>query len=290
MSRASRVPYHQNVYDLLQIEPNESPEAARMIAEHEAKHGPLPATLREWYLVPNARVIWACFHPEHLRVLRLEQVLANFANPISTPDGPRAVVLQPDDIDRHYALVDVAGYEDPVLWWHLRTRGTDGPDTESDGGGRQLSEFLESLAFDYARWCAEDNPDLVLRGGEGPDYVVVNALKPHANGLWFRTPDDPFQPPVIDFLTDQFGEPDRTPRPGHVTTYTFRPPGGTIRVTADEPTLTGALSAWWVHADAPERLAAFAELLAPWGTLRDTLRADTDPARNVLKRVRGGAG
>ena len=35
VSRASRIPYHQNVYDLLQIEPGASPEAARMIAEYE---------------------------------------------------------------------------------------------------------------------------------------------------------------------------------------------------------------------------------------------------------------
>src|SRR4051812_14214082 len=54
MSRASRVPYHQNIYDLLGIEPGACPEAARMIAEHEAAHGPLPASVREWYLVPNA--------------------------------------------------------------------------------------------------------------------------------------------------------------------------------------------------------------------------------------------
>ncbi|MCI0700989.1 MAG: hypothetical protein L0241_07895 [Planctomycetia bacterium] len=53
MSRVSRVPYHQNVYDLLQLEPGESPEAARMIAEHEAQHGSLPASVKEWYLGPN---------------------------------------------------------------------------------------------------------------------------------------------------------------------------------------------------------------------------------------------
>jgi hypothetical protein len=110
--------------------------------------------------------------------------------------------------------------------------------------------------------------------------------KPYHNGLWLRSPAEPFQPPVIDFLIDHFGEPQRTPRPGNVTTFTFRPDGGTIRVTADEPTLTSALSAWWVHADTPDRLAEFAALLAPWGTLRESLRADTDPARAVLQRLR----
>jgi hypothetical protein len=117
-----------------------------------------------------------------------------------------------------------------------------------------------------------------------------SAMPQLRSGHWLRTPDEPFQPPVIDFLIDRFGEPQRTPRPGNVTTYTWRPAGGTVRVTADEPTLTGALSAWWVHAETPERLAEFADLLLPWGTLRETLKADTDGAREVLQYVRGRAG
>jgi len=91
---------------------------------------------------------------------------------------------------------------------------------------------------------------------------------------------------VIDCLTEQFGEPERAAREGDVTTYTFRPNGGTVRVTADQPALTGALSAWWVHADTPERLAEFPRMLTPWGTLRDTHRADTDAARALLSAVR----
>ena len=53
MRRVSNVPYHQNVYDLLQLEPGVCPKAARMIATHEARHGPLPASVREWYRVPG---------------------------------------------------------------------------------------------------------------------------------------------------------------------------------------------------------------------------------------------
>lgn len=107
----------------------------------------------------------------------------------------------------------------------------------------------------------------------------------YANGLWLRSPAEPFEPAVIDFLIDQFGEPERTPRPGNVTTYTFRPDGSIIRITADEPKLGGGLSAWWVHADTPEKLAELARLIVPFGTLRETLRADTDPARNVLQSL-----
>ena len=130
-----------------------------------------------------------------------------------------------------------------------------------------------SAEFVFA-WCIEPS-------------IRPPGLYPLHNCPWLRSRDEPFQPPIVDFLIDRFGEPERTPRAGSVTTYAFRPSGGTIRVTADEPALTGGLSAWWVHADTPERLAEFAELLLPWGTLRDTLRADTDPARDVLKRVRG---
>ena len=56
---------------------------------------------------------------------------------------------------------------------------------------------------------------------------------------------------------------------------------------ADAPALAGGLSAWWVHADTPDRLAALARLVLPFGTLRDTLRADTDPARDVLNQITG---
>jgi hypothetical protein len=53
VSRISCVPYHQNVSDLLRIESGVCPKAARMIATHEARHGPLSASVREWYRVPG---------------------------------------------------------------------------------------------------------------------------------------------------------------------------------------------------------------------------------------------
>ena len=53
MPRETNVPYHQNVYDLLDLEPGVCPVASRMIADHEAEYGPLPASVREWYCVPK---------------------------------------------------------------------------------------------------------------------------------------------------------------------------------------------------------------------------------------------
>ena len=43
-----RVPYHQSVFDLLNIEPQESPQARAMIEAHEARSGTLPAAVRQW--------------------------------------------------------------------------------------------------------------------------------------------------------------------------------------------------------------------------------------------------
>ena len=257
MSRTSRVPYHQNVYDLLQIEPRESPEAVRLIAEHEAKCGPLPGAVSEWFLSAFA----ATAHTTELES-SIESVLRSFA----INDGLPGVLIRDDNYGKRRVVFD--GSEDPRVSLSV-------PD------GEPWDDWTTWVSYPARELFTE----FVLR-------VVALHREPNQpncsfEGHWLRTSDEPFQPPVIDFLTDQFGEPERTPRPGHVTTYTFRPPGGTLRVTADEPSLTGGLSAWWVHAETPERLAEFAALVVPWGTLRDALRADTEAARGVLTRVRG---
>jgi hypothetical protein len=288
VSRASRVPYHQNVYDLLQIEPSESPEAARMIAEHEAQHGPLPASVREWYLLDNAmphdmRPWRPADGAEHLQaalidIRPLTRICEGFAGREFDLAGRCVLVM----------VEKGGGYSGPTEYW-VYLRREDDPEVWCDdlgnARGREPSEWRSNDRYSHnIYWWifSTTRRNAWWQPTEPGERTAI-----HANDLWLRAPDEPFQPPVIDFLTDHFGEPERTARPHNVTTHTFRPTGGTIRVTADEPTLTGALSAWWVHADTPERLAEFAELLRPWGTLRDTLCADTDPARDVLKRLKG---
>jgi hypothetical protein len=192
---------------------------------------------------------------------------------------------------------------------YVRATGEDDPPTyATDGGpfffqtsgtvpddpwcyvGRFTEVLFNWFAFYYHRLEFEIPESFVplkfMSHVADPDSRHLAPPKPYRNGLWLRAPDEPFQPPVIDFLIDHFGEPQRTPRPGNVTTYTFHPEGGTIRITADEPALTGGLSAWWVHAQRRERLAELARLVLPWGTLHQTLRADTDPAREVLTSAR----
>jgi hypothetical protein len=293
MSRSSRVPYHQNVYDLLQIEPGDSPEALRMIAEHEAKHGTLPASVKEWYLVPNVVPLTAARRSSATRsgtfwyefsnqdwAESLDQVLAAIANPRKASRRRFAQIMSENQgVVRWYLLLTKA--DDPPVWC----------DNEEEDDPRAWSEFASSLStftFEwFAQYYVQDFTPISKYQYGRPKGEDPASVKPFVNGLWLRAPDEPFQPPVIDFLIDKFGEPKVTPRPGNVSTFTFRPQGGTIRVTADEPTLSRGLSAWWIHADTPKRLEDFARLLMPWGKLSDTLRADTNSAREVLTRVHG---
>ncbi|MBY0461295.1 MAG: hypothetical protein K2V38_28560 [Gemmataceae bacterium] len=283
MNRTSRVPYHQNVYDLLGIEPTECPEAAQMIAGHEAAHGPLPASVREWYLLPGVglwrderhphrspRVVWLQSDKldNEVSASELERVLANRLTEDDGRPFPGGLLLYHDYywedygndvIHEHFVATDQG--PDPVVW--KCTHGDMGRLRKPCG---EFSAFVYSSVY----WV---------------QYRSCGYRDPVGYGL--RTPAEPFAVPVVDFLTEQFGEPERTPRPGDVTTHTWRPDGGTLRVTADHPAHPDPLSAWWVHATSPEQLALFARLLGPWGTLRQTLRADTDDARAVWSGATG---
>jgi hypothetical protein len=296
MSRVSRIPYHQNVYDLLQIEPGECPAAKRMIEEHEAKHGPLPASVREWYLVPHIveldapddldskdgeGTIWHDSLPsdggERYCVRSLYWVLGSYSYLARTGGIPvRVEVLNTWGFYTWTWRVHFDYSDDPPVWVTA-----DAMDQNAPAPKLHSPTFSEFISKQFTKFFSDPSCPGYLKRSRGESASPLNRL-------WLRTPSEPFQPPVIDFLIDRFGEPRRTPRAGDVTIYAFAPAGGTIRVTADEPTLTGGLSAWWVHAETPERLAEFAELLLPWGTLRETLRADTEPAREVLKRARRG--
>jgi hypothetical protein len=276
MSRVSRIPYHQNVYDLLQnqIESGACPKAARMFAEHEVKHGPLPMSVTEWYCVPDIAPFAPRWEPRpgyrywgynNYHTSSILDVLDRHAQRRADAAWPYVAFM--------------AGRHEGQWWWYLiKLDGSEDPPVYEQ--------------------CGKSNPRDWNCVGTFSDFVQLThtKIKPisrpwglsmkYPNGLWLRTSDEPFHPPVIDFLIEQFGDPEITARVGNVSTYTFHPTSGTIRVTADEPMLVGGLSAWWVHADTSYRLREFARLLFPWGALRDTLRADTDPAREVLNRVR----
>jgi hypothetical protein len=273
MSRVSRVPYHQNAYDFLGVDPVESPTAAFEIVEHEARYGPLPGSVREWYLVRDGLISRAS-GPLAARLettIRLGEFLGEHAG------HWRALRVGRADRGQDSWWIRRGVTDDPPVWYEQQS------ETDRDSARESpYTSFILSLVTG-----TEMRDHVLALGIIIPEPLGSPAPEVRPPGVWLRSHHEPFQPPLIDFLIDQFGEPQLTPRPGDVTTYTFRPPGGIIRVTADAPALTGGLSAWWVHADTDERLAEFARLLLSWGTLRDTLRADTDSAREVLKALRG---
>jgi len=296
MSRTSRVPYHQNVYDLLQFESAESSEAGRMIAEHEARHGPIPASVREWYLVPDVvMLVPAPQNWNEMWQLNPGKLWWEFSN--QDPPEPLPDVLQQFVTLRarpELPFVRVLIENQGVYRWWLKVNGNADPpvwcdnDYEDDPSrwSEVASSFSQFVVDRVAYFYMEEWTPVSSNGWSAQVKGARRIEKDYGNGLWCRSPAEPFAPPVIDFLIETVGEPERTPRAGNVTSYTFRPENGIIRVTADDPAMTNALSAWWIHAQTSLRLAELVRPILPFGTLRETLRADTDAARAVLEDVR----
>jgi hypothetical protein len=315
VSRTSRVPYHQNVHDLFDVVRCEHlPEPAAQIAEWERRTGrTFPAAMTEFYT--TSVTLWLGGGEVREWTLTLPELWSEYSNDeqahpvpdVFEPFTPRPYLNIPTAPTPGFELIwenqsnwvmcaRDDGTEDPIvdvsglcflspaeLWAGWEDGGDD------VGGWHALGPFSE-VVFS---WCAyyyfEDFTPISFQHRSWQTRLQPEHApsKPYLNGLWLRTPSEPFDAPVIDYLTEQIDEPERTPRPGNVTTYTFRPPGGIVRVTADRPDLGGGQSAWWIHAESPARLAELARLVLPFGTLRETLRADTDPGREVLRQITG---
>jgi hypothetical protein len=314
VSRTSRVPYFQNLYDLMSLEPRPRPNAAEAIRGWERLNGRrFPRAMAEFY---STQAVLHCGPTqEHEWAIPLVELWSEFSNdehahsldellgpgnrpeddgilprgydPLAHPEPLFCLIAENQGVWVLYAVAD--GTDDPPVCsteWGFG-EWFSGSGDESPDGWQRIGCFTETIFAWFVGYYHKTRFGPLMFFDEATSTYWDAPPKPYANGLWLRTQAEPFAPPVVDFLTELLGEPERTPRPGHVTTYTFRPDGGTVRVTADEPSLTGGLSAWWVHAESAERLAALGRLLTPWGTLRKTLRADTDPARQVLELLRG---
>jgi hypothetical protein len=311
MSRVSRIPYHQNVYDLLQLETRSLPDAVEMIRAWEERTGAVfPAAMTEFYSTEG--LIRYGREQELVWVLPLVDLWSEYSNneyahPLSELFGPRN---RPEDLGRTPFGYRPAQYmsqlfrlivENQGVWvLYADPDGSDNPPVFSTDGFRgpwnelgvqgkagwqRVGAFTEVLCKWFAAYYIRDFAPLAFNSPMDPRLVGPGPEKTYRNGLWLRTPSEPFEPAVIDYLTEQLGEPERTSRPGNVTTYTFRPTGCIIRVTADEPGLGGGLSAWWLHSHSAAWLSELARLVLPFGTLRDTLRADTKPGKVVLESL-----
>jgi hypothetical protein len=267
MSRPTRVPYHQNVYDLLELPPGECPDARRLIAAHEAAHGPLPASVREWYLVPNvvplsadpARPWWGqadgslWYRFSNMDPPRsLEQVLAEF-------DGSRHVAVLTENQGNFVCRVEVDGSDDPPV--ALDNSPLRAPLTDFVPVG-QFSRFI----WNWVRYfhACRNHP-------EGWDSVQPTN-DPHAAGVWACSPAAPFRPAVLDLLFDRMdADPPQLLADG-VVRHRFRADAGAIRVTADHSDWPSPHAAWWAEAEDADHLAELLAPLRPWGVLGDDAR------------------
>jgi len=323
MSRSSRVSYFQNVFDLLDYEPPVSPAALAAIEETEGRIGRrLPAALRDWYSREGVVEIgppvghWQTSESQpwfplpgpivHLPASWTQYLWYNFVgnseSSYSTPDSLTAVLAQIDgrvslkgaearfvrflveSYDQSGWVIERTGPDDPPVW---RCDGQPDPAAWARVADHFSWFVFVTIAHGYrcdTTPIACHPEDLYI---DKPPTLPPAPPKPYVNALWLRAPEEPFSAPVIRCLIDRLGEPERIERTAAVTTHTFHPEGGTVRVTADTPTHAGPLSAWWVHAETADRLEDLARRLLPLGTLSQTLTAEGKSSKAVLERAKG---
>jgi hypothetical protein len=294
-----RVSYHQSVFDLVDIQPQESPQAREMIEAHEARSGRLPEAVRQWYLtegvVPlreeNAADqvghLWYDYsnmdHPEPL-----DFALRQFAREL--PEGnprwgaDRLLVLEENQGCWNW-FVQLDGSDDPpVLVDRHYAEGPDGrwQELEWVRVAGHFSDFLFGWIADY---YVRDWTPLSERDPYEVNRIRPPREKPYLNGLWLYAPHaEPLAPPQLDFLIEQFNEVYRRQLGHGAMQYGFSHADGTIRVTTDDPE-PGGVSAWWLHADSAEHLYRLAERVLWCGNLREALRHRTEAAGTVMDRL-----
>jgi len=288
-----RVPYHQSVFDLLDLQPRESPQAREIIEAHEAQNGRLPEAVRQWYLID--RVVPLRYDPDTPllpRILRghlwyddnkmdwptsLEMVLREFA-------GER-LASHERVAGRPAGTVKVMTENQSVYRWYVQPDGSDDPPVFADDGYDMESRRV----LPWARW-SDSFSDFVFDW-----FVCVHGYgrypsfpsEPYRNGLWLYAPHaEALLPPYLDFLIEQFHEDYRRQVAGGVMQYGFSHADGRIRVTSDDPE-PGGVSAWLLHADSAEHLYRLAERVLWCGNLREALRHHTEVAGPVMDRLRG---
>lgn len=312
MPRETNVPYHQNVYDLLDLEPGVCPIASRMIADHEAEYGPLPASVREWYSVPKMVPLASDESDGHEGTLWFDYSNADGSVPL--PDvltkfsrlSGRLLHDDNDPSDRNVAVmienqgvvtweIDIEGDEDPPVLsdWH----DPEGPTLWSPRG----IPFSQFVWVWLSRYHREDFTPLSLR--HIPDIHRRErppGRKPNESTHWLCTPATPYPVPLIDYLidhlgdpairpvplckrpqsrqyaTDLFGDPVPYQSPTGVSQFTFTCADGLIRLTTDNLDHPNPHVAWWIAGHTREAFERLRELLRPWNCFGPVVRTSGD--------------
>jgi len=247
VARTSRVSYFQNVFDLLDYQPPVSPVALAAIEATEARIGRrLPAALRDWYSregvveigpavedwqVEEGHVYSPLPGPgEHNPATWTEQLwynyVGNYESYYATPDSLTSVLAQIDGRvnikgrQGRFARVLIESY-DLIQWWVEWTGPDDPPvwcDVESDNpalwsrAADRFSDFVfngivDGYLHDSTPIACEGHDPEMWVGKNPPPNAPPAPPKPYQNGLWLRAPEEPLAPPVLDYLSEQLGEP-----------------------------------------------------------------------------------
>jgi hypothetical protein len=273
--------YHQNVWDLLGLEPWVSEAALRLIEKSERRCGHrLPSSVREWYategVVPLKQLesalsddfggLWHKYsngdHP-----CPLPAVLEAFERVSNTGfQGDRFVDVVVADQECGYCFFEVDGSDDPPAWSEDYRREA----ADRRRVGDTFSDFLFGWFHDNA-------------------IVGPESHRPFPNGLWLRSPrDEALLPPHVDHFIDTMEERPHLQKPGGVVQYHFGLPGARLRITTDDCRTADGRSAWWLDADSPEALADLARRVWHVGGLAKTLRCEAEVGQAVLRALRGG--
>jgi hypothetical protein len=303
-----RVSYHQSVFDLLDMQPQESPQAREMIEACEARSGQrLPESVRQWYLIDGVVFLrpdndWR----ERVRNQR-DYLWYDYSN-MDLPESLEAVLRQfesgrtegheQDERRPPAGSVRVMVENQGVCSWYIQPDGSDDPpvivDAEYDHQTEQVIHWVRvadrfsAFIFDwFADYYYEDWTPLSERNPYPDRRTRPPRENLYRNGLWLYAPHaEAVAPPSLDYLMENLTEDAHRPIADDVMQYHFRKDNGRLRVTTDRYGEGGGASAWWLHAGSEEGLYRLAERVLLCGGLSQTLRHRTDAARPVMDRLR----
>jgi hypothetical protein len=312
----SHVPYFANLFDLLRIPSwKRLPRASDRIDRWTRRTGlKFPAVMREFYSTAVALPLGGS-EPRFWKS-SLRRLWSDYGN--MEPARTLPQVLQVTDRPRRADEVRGPFEPGPYSWimtenqgcWLMEVQfdGSDDPPvyaeavnilSPGDWSQREEKEWhtvgrFSELIFAWFAYYYREKDWVPLRFSEytmqprrTSDLRHFMPPRPYRSGLWLRAARVPFVPPAIDYLIERFGEPERKRHGNRVTTYAFRTEAGLIRVTADAPDADDGRAAWWLFSEDADGLKQLAELVGPFGGLWESLTADTDAGRTVLRTLHG---
>jgi hypothetical protein len=272
------VSFHRNVYDLLDLSPDVSTRAERMIERHERQHGPLPAAVREWYCVkgivpmtdrkPAPPSIWKQYSntdpPEPL-----SRVLRRAARLDGRPAG-RLVRLMGECQNAGDWRAEYDGSDDPPVWSYDPYHRD--PGEEYLLAAPTFSEFVWNWVAEFHQFYRRFQPL--------PD-------QPHIDGEWAAGSLSGPAGPIVAALTAQLGKPETATVGFGQTRTEFQADGAIARLTHG-----GSSSgvAFWASAATTGRLRHVTRMITPNGAQAASLRTSRrnyEGARNGRPTRRG---